>query len=57
MVTTGILKSPLIFGIQRKVNIEYDKDIRARKFIVVVTARVDFKIEETAAIVAIINMS
>lgn len=55
----GIYTNPknLIFGIQRKVNIEYDKDIRARKFIVVVTARVDFQIEETDAIVQIINMT
>lgn len=55
----GIYTNPknLIFGIQRKVNIEYDKDIRARKFIVVVTARVDFQIEETDAIVQITNMT
>ncbi len=46
----------LIFGIQRRVNIEYDKDIRARKFIVVVTARVDFQIEETDAVVQMINI-
>lgn len=54
----GIYTNPknLIFGIQRKVNIEYDKDIRARKFIVVVTARVDFQIEETDALVLISNM-
>jgi len=54
----GIYTNPnnLIFGIQRKVNIEYDKDIRARKFIVVLTARVDFQIEEADAIVKIINI-
>ncbi len=46
----------LIFGIQRRVNIEYDKDIRARKFIVVVTARIDFQIEETDAMVQMINI-
>lgn len=53
--TKGVYTNPknLIFGIQRKVNIEYDKDIRARKFIIVVTARVDFQIEETDAIVQI----
>lgn len=56
--TSGIYTNPnnLIFGIQRKVNIEYDKDIRARKFIVVVTARIDFQIEETDALVKIINI-
>jgi hypothetical protein len=55
----GIYTNPnnLIFGIQRKVNIEYDKDIRARKFIVVLTARVDFQIEETDALVLIQNMT
>lgn len=46
----------LIFGIQRKVNIEYDKDISARKFIIVLTARVDFKIEEADATVQVINL-
>lgn len=54
----GIYTNPnnLLFGIQRKVNIEYDKDIRARKFIVVLTARVDFQIEESDAVVKIINL-
>ena len=54
----GIYTNPnnLIFGIQRRVNIEYDKDIRARKFIVVLTARVDFKIEENDAVVKINNI-
>jgi hypothetical protein len=56
--TKGIYTNPknLIFGIQRKVNIEHDKDIRARKFIVVVTARIDFQIEETDALVLISNL-
>lgn len=54
----GIYTNPnnLIFGIQRRVNIEYDKDIRARKFIIVLTARVDFQIEEPDAVVAITNI-
>lgn len=56
--TKGIYTNPknLIFGIQRKVNIEYDKDIRARKFIIVVTARVDFQVEEDNALVQMINI-
>lgn len=56
--TKGIYTNPknLVFAIQRKVNIEYDKDIRARKFIVVVTARVDFQIEEADAVVQIVNI-
>lgn len=54
----GLYTNPnnLIFGIQRRVNIEYDKDIRARKFIVVLTARVDFQIEEKDAAVVIVNL-
>ena len=56
--TKGIYTNPnnLIFGIQRRVNIEYDKDIRARKFIVVLTARIDFQIEEADAVVKITNL-
>jgi len=46
----------LIFGIQRRVNIEYDKDIRARKFIVVLTARLDFQIEEIDAVVKVTGL-
>jgi hypothetical protein len=46
----------LIFGVQRRVHIEYDKDIRARKFIIVVTARVDFQVEETDALVLMTNI-
>lgn len=54
----GIYTNPnnLIFGVQRRVNVEYDKDIRARKFIVVLTARVDFQIEEPDAVVQIRNL-
>lgn len=54
----GIYTNPnnLIFGIQRKINIEFDKDIRSRKYIIVLTARVDFQVEETDAVVTITNM-
>lgn len=41
----------LIFGIWRNIQIEYDKDIRTREFIIVLTARVGFQIEETEAVV------
>lgn len=41
----------LIFGIWRNIQIEYDKDIRARTFIIVLTARVGFQIEEAEATV------
>lgn len=43
----------LIFGIQRKVSMEYDKDIRSREYIIVVTARVDFQVEEEDALVIV----
>jgi len=49
----GILTNPLnlLFGIQRNIHFETDKDITAREYIIVVTARVDFQIEETEAAV------
>jgi len=41
----------LIMGIQRRVTIEFDKNISARTFNFVVTSRVDFQIEEQLATV------
>lgn len=41
----------LIFGIQRNVQLEYDKDITTRTFIIVLTARVGTQIEEINAVV------
>lgn len=54
----GIFTNPknMIFGIQRKVSIEVDKDISARVFVIVLTARVDFKYEEEAAVVKYTNI-
>jgi hypothetical protein len=51
--TSGLFTDPmnLIFGIQRNIMIEYTKDIRARVFIIVLTCRVDFAIEEANAVV------
>mgnify|MGYP005842597497 CR=1 FL=1 len=46
----------LIWGVQRSVSIETDKDIRARSFIIVLTARVDFKLEEPDAVVRYTNI-
>lgn len=46
----------LIFGIQRKVSMEYDKDITKREYIIVVTSRVDFQVEEEDALVVVENM-
>jgi HK97 family phage major capsid protein len=46
----------LIFGVQRNIMIEYTKDIRARQFIIVLTARVAFAVEETNALCKYTNL-
>ena len=57
--SNGLFTDPmnLIFGIQRNIMIEYTKDIRARVFIIVLTARVDFQIEEVNAVVKYTNIT
>lgn len=54
----GLLTFPnnLIWGMQRKISMEVDKDITARVFIIVVTCRVDFQIEDELAIVRYDNI-
>lgn len=54
----GILTDPLnlLFGIQRQISIETDKEIRERRYVIVLTARIDFQIEETLAAVKFLNM-
>ena len=54
----GFLTFPknLIMGIQRDISVETDKDISAREIIIVVTARVDFKIEDELACVKYVNI-
>ncbi len=49
----GLFSDPMnfIFGIQRNIQIEYTKDIRARTFIIVLTARIAFGVEEPSAVV------
>lgn len=49
----GLFTNPLnlILGVQRKVTFEYDKDISARVFKIVVTCRVAVQVEETDAAV------
>ena len=56
--TQGILTNPLnlLFGIQRNIHFETDKDITTREYIIVVTARVDFQIEENDAAVRYDNL-
>lgn len=49
----GLFTDPmnLIFGVQRNIQIEYTKDITKRQFIIVLTCRVAFAIEENNAVV------
>jgi hypothetical protein len=56
--TKGLLTNAqnLIFGIQRQIHVESDKDIRARVYIIVLTFKVDFKVEEPSAAVQLLNL-
>lgn len=56
--TVGLFTNPqnLIFGIQRQIQIETDKDIQKRVYVIVLTIRMDFKIEEVDAIVKYIEI-
>jgi len=47
----------LIFGIQRKIMIEYTKDITKRVFIIVLTTRVAFQVEQNDAAVKVTGIS
>lgn len=57
--TVGLFCNPknLVFGIQRQISMEYDKDITARVYIMVLTARVAFMIEEPEAVVFYENIA
>jgi hypothetical protein len=56
--TDGLFSHPLnlVMGIQRQVSMEFDKDITARVYIIVLTARVDFQVEEALATVRYSNI-
>lgn len=56
--TTALYLDPknVIFGIQRNVRIEKDRDIRARSWIIVMTMRIGFAIEEVDATVKVIDL-
>lgn len=56
--TSGLLVNPqnIIWGIQRQISVEVDKDISARNFKMVLTMRCDFKYEEEEAVVKYINV-
>lgn len=47
----------LIWGIQRQITVEAAKDISARVFIIVLTIRTDFKVEEQDAVVKYTNIA
>lgn len=55
---TGMFTNPknLIFGIQRQVSLEFDKDITTRIYVVVLTARVAVAVEEVDALVKYTNI-
>lgn len=46
----------IILGFSRNIRIEVDKDIRSRKFIIVLTAKLDSKFEEEDACAKLINV-
>lgn len=58
-IDKGLLSNPLnfLFGIQRNILMEFDKDISARVWKVVLTARVDFQVEEDEAAVQYLNIA
>lgn len=54
----GMITMPqnLIWGVQREISIETDKDIRSREYIIVVTARVALQVDDVEAIVRLDNI-
>lgn len=46
----------ILWGLSRNVRVEVDKDIRARKFIIVLTAKMDVQFEEEDAVAKAINI-
>lgn len=46
----------ILFGMSRNVRVEVDKDIRERKFIIVLTAKVDAQFEEEDSVAKAINI-
>lgn len=55
---TGLFTFPnnVIWGVQRDILVETDKDIRSREMIIVLTARVDVLFDEVDAVVKLINI-
>lgn len=54
----GLVTFPknLIFGIRRDINVETDKDIRSREYIIVLTARAGLQVDDTSAVVRLVNI-
>ncbi len=54
----GLFTNPqnLLMGVQRQVLMEFDKDIRERVYIIVLTVRLDFQVEEAEAAVVYNNI-
>lgn len=54
----GLICDPqnLIWGVQRKLTIETDKDIRSREYIIVLTMRIAQNVEDSNGIVKLINI-
>ncbi|GMQ91699.1 MAG: hypothetical protein BMS9Abin11_1010 [Gammaproteobacteria bacterium] len=55
---TGLFTFPknILFGIQRDVSVEAEKNIRSRQIIIVLTMRIDCKWDDEAAVVKYINI-
>lgn len=55
---SGLLMPPqnMVFGIQRAIHVETDKDISTRTYKIVLTARIDFLFEEEEAVTKYINI-
>lgn len=56
---TGLFTFPdnILFGIQRQISVETDKDIRARSIIIVLTIRCDILFDDELAVVKMINVA
>lgn len=54
----GIFTYPqnLIFGIQRQITVETDKDIRSREYVIVVTARIALQVDDEVGAVKLLNI-
>jgi HK97 family phage major capsid protein len=56
--TTGLYMDPanILFGVQRNMRMEFDRDTRERVLIIVFTMRFDFKLEQEDMVVKAINL-